>query len=142
MPTSIPSSKREETEPDETVLDEIYRHELLADSQSGIVRLTPRPAAVLEATAPLQTVRKATIVRTVTHQPGRKTLKKTPLKLVAPTTVSRTVTPRRRPNAELRTHEHLTEASSATRYVISYFWALEKAVSSTSPIGCHVRPSN
>jgi hypothetical protein len=24
----------------------------------------------------------------------------------------------------------------------SYFWALEKAVSSTSPIGCHVRPSN
>jgi hypothetical protein len=24
----------------------------------------------------------------------------------------------------------------------SYFCALEKAVSSTSPIGCHVRPSN
>ena len=24
----------------------------------------------------------------------------------------------------------------------SYLWALEKAVSSTSPIGCHVRPSN
>ena len=24
----------------------------------------------------------------------------------------------------------------------SYFWALEKAVSRTSPIGCHVRPSN
>jgi len=24
----------------------------------------------------------------------------------------------------------------------SYFWALEKAVSITSPIGCQVRPSN
>jgi hypothetical protein len=24
----------------------------------------------------------------------------------------------------------------------SYFWALENAVSSTSPIGCHVWPSN
>ena len=29
MPTSIPPIKREETEPDERVLDEIYRHELL-----------------------------------------------------------------------------------------------------------------
>jgi integrase len=37
-------------------------------------------------------------------------LKKSPLKLVAPTTVLRTVTPKRRPNAELRTREHLTEA--------------------------------
>ena len=34
---------------------------------------------------------------------------KSPLKLVAPTTEKRTVTPRRRPNAELRTREHLTE---------------------------------
>ena len=32
------------------------------------------------------------------------------LKLVTPTTVKRTVAPRRRPNAELRTREHLTEA--------------------------------
>ena len=32
------------------------------------------------------------------------------LRVVAPTTVNRTVTPRRRPNAELRTREHLTEA--------------------------------
>ena len=32
------------------------------------------------------------------------------LKLVAPATVNRTVTPRRRPNAELRTREYLTEA--------------------------------
>ena len=36
-------------------------------------------------------------------------MKKSPLQLVAPTTVNRTVTPRRRPNAELRTREHLTE---------------------------------
>ena len=34
---------------------------------------------------------------------------KSPLRLVAPTTENRTVTPRRRPNAELRTREHLTE---------------------------------
>ena len=32
------------------------------------------------------------------------------LKLVTPTTEKRTVTPTRRPNAELRTREHLTEA--------------------------------
>ena len=35
---------------------------------------------------------------------------KSSLKLVKPDTVKRTVTPRRRPNAELRTREHLTEA--------------------------------
>ena len=34
---------------------------------------------------------------------------KSPLKLVAPTLENRTVTPRRRPNAEIRTREHLTE---------------------------------
>ena len=34
---------------------------------------------------------------------------KSTLRLVRPTTVKRTVTPRRRPNAELRTREHLTE---------------------------------
>jgi integrase len=35
---------------------------------------------------------------------------KTHLTLVAPTIVNRTVTPRRRPNSELRTREYLTEA--------------------------------
>ena len=35
---------------------------------------------------------------------------KTGLRIVAPTTEKRTVTPRRRPNAELRTREFLTEA--------------------------------
>ena len=34
---------------------------------------------------------------------------KSTLRLVGPTTEKRTVTPRRRPNAELRTREHLTE---------------------------------
>ena len=34
---------------------------------------------------------------------------KSALQVVAPTTVNRTVTPRRRPNAELRTREYLTE---------------------------------
>ena len=33
-----------------------------------------------------------------------------PLRLVTPNTENRTVTPRRRPNAELRTREYLTEA--------------------------------
>jgi site-specific recombinase XerD len=35
---------------------------------------------------------------------------KSPLRLVTPATVKRTVTPRRLPNAKLRTREHLTEA--------------------------------
>ena len=35
---------------------------------------------------------------------------KSHLKLVKPATLKRTVTPRRRPNADLRTREHLTEA--------------------------------
>jgi integrase len=35
------------------------------------------------------------------------------LKLVAPSTVNRTVTPRRKPNAELRTREYLTEREVA-----------------------------
>ena len=35
---------------------------------------------------------------------------KTSLRIVAPTTENRTVTPRRRPNAEIRTREFLTEA--------------------------------
>ncbi len=34
----------------------------------------------------------------------------TPLRLVTPAAVNRTVTPRRLPNADLRTREHLTEA--------------------------------
>src|SRR3954466_3974979 len=34
---------------------------------------------------------------------------KTPLRLVSPSTEKRTVTPTRRPNAELRPREHLTE---------------------------------
>ena len=37
-------------------------------------------------------------------------MKKSHLKLVTPTIVNRTVTPERRPNAALRTREHLTEA--------------------------------
>jgi integrase len=38
---------------------------------------------------------------------------KSKLRLVSPTTVNRTVTPRRLPNAELRTREHLTEREVA-----------------------------
>ena len=38
---------------------------------------------------------------------------KTHLRVVTPTTVNRTVTPRRRPNAEIRTREHLTPTEVA-----------------------------
>jgi integrase len=41
---------------------------------------------------------------------GLKVMAKSHLKLVGPNTVKRTVTPRRRPNAELRSREYLTEA--------------------------------
>jgi integrase len=48
----------------------------------------------------------------VTSEP-RKSMPKSHLKLVAPATVNRTVTPKRRPNAELRSREHLTETEVA-----------------------------
>jgi integrase len=41
---------------------------------------------------------------------NRKSMARSHLQLVAPTTENRTVTPRRRPNAELRSREHLTAA--------------------------------
>jgi hypothetical protein len=41
---------------------------------------------------------------------GAKNVAKSHLKLVAPGTVNRTVTPKRPPNADLRTREYLTEA--------------------------------
>ena len=50
------------------------------------------------------------IYTTVGTSEARKSMAKAPLKLVAPTTEIRTVTPRRRPNADLRSREHLTEA--------------------------------
>ncbi len=43
-------------------------------------------------------------------QKGLKIMAKPRLKLVTPRTVKRTVTPKRPPNADLRTREHLTEA--------------------------------
>jgi integrase len=50
-----------------------------------------------------------TIVRTVDHRQGAKDVAKSHLKLVAPGSVNRTVTPKRPPNADLRTREYLTE---------------------------------
>ena len=44
-----------------------------------------------------------------THPVPGKHMAKLHLKLVTPATVKRTVTPRRLPNADLRTREHLTE---------------------------------
>jgi integrase len=51
--------------------------------------------------------------RTVVIRKARKSMAKSHLKLVAPTIVNRTVTPKRRPNAELRSREHLTETEVA-----------------------------
>jgi type 1 fimbriae regulatory protein FimB/type 1 fimbriae regulatory protein FimE len=53
---------------------------------------------------------------------------KSTLKLVSPATVNRTVTPLRRPNAELRPREHLTERATegvvaAAEVVVEEAWA-------------------
>ena len=58
----------------------------------------------------LRIVHKMTILRTVGWDPRLKTMAKSNLRLVTPATVNRTVPPGRRPNADLRTREHLTEA--------------------------------
>jgi len=59
----------------------------------------------------LATVRKMIIIRTVHLLEEREIMAKSHLKLVAPVTEKRTVaTPLRRPNAELRTREYLTDA--------------------------------
>src|SRR5271169_1488984 len=56
------------------------------------------------------TVRRRAIVQTVINVDTTKHMTKSHLKLVTPATVKRTVTPKRLPNADLRTREHLTEA--------------------------------
>jgi integrase len=56
------------------------------------------------------TVRKRSIIGTVEQTERANHVAKSHLKLVAPATVLRTVPPKRPPNAELRTREHLTEA--------------------------------
>jgi site-specific recombinase XerD len=48
------------------------------------------------------------IIRTVIPRRRTKTLVKSHLRVITPATEKRTVTPRRRPNAELRTREYLT----------------------------------
>jgi integrase len=72
----------------------------------------------------LQTVRNLHKLRTVEVRTGGILVAKSALRLVAPTEVNRTVAPTRRPNAELRTREHLTpgevealvEAAKGNRY--------------------------
>ena len=59
---------------------------------------------------PSPTVSRTRIVRTVTQTGRAKHMTKPHLKLVTPSIVNRTVTPKRLPNADLRTREHLTEA--------------------------------
>jgi site-specific recombinase XerD len=50
------------------------------------------------------------IIRTVALHRKAKTLAKSHLQLITPAAEKRTVTPKRRPNADLRTREYLTEA--------------------------------
>src|ERR1019366_6555047 len=59
------------------------------------------------------TVRRRGLVRTVVSTGRAKSMAKSHLKLVTPATVNRTVTPKRVPNADLRTREYLTEAEVA-----------------------------
>ena len=59
---------------------------------------------------PVDTVRKKDIIRTVIRARSAQRMAKRHLKLVSPAIVNRTVTPKRLPNAELRTREYLTEA--------------------------------
>jgi type 1 fimbriae regulatory protein FimB/type 1 fimbriae regulatory protein FimE len=63
---------------------------------------------LLPLTFPLHTVRKKPIIYTVSFPAGSFLMKKPRLSLVSPTIKNRTVRPLRRPNAELRTREHLT----------------------------------
>src|SRR5271163_2745958 len=65
----------------------------------------PRPMGGL-----VDTVRIRAFIRTVHRQGWPRIMAKSHLKLVTPATVKRTVTPRRLPNKDLRTREHLTEA--------------------------------
>src|SRR5262249_52841956 len=58
----------------------------------------------------LNYVRKRIIIRTVVSAARGNRMPKSHLKLVRPPTVKRTVTPKRLPNADLRTREYLTEA--------------------------------
>src|SRR3954451_12507574 len=58
----------------------------------------------------LPTVRNWAILRTVSLLTPVKTLAKSHLRLISPNTEKRTVTPKRLPNADLRTREYLTEA--------------------------------
>jgi type 1 fimbriae regulatory protein FimB/type 1 fimbriae regulatory protein FimE len=58
----------------------------------------------------LDDVRKTVIIRTVNLQERLNVMAKSRLKLVTPPAEKRTVTPRRLPNADLRTREYLTEA--------------------------------
>jgi len=60
--------------------------------------------------AKVEAVRKMPIVRTVTVFRRVKTLAKSHLRLISPAAQKRTVTPKRRPNADLRTREYLTQA--------------------------------
>jgi integrase len=80
------------------------------DAASVTSPVTPDPITNTFRGACGSTVRKKAIVPTVIQAGRAKHMAKSHLKLVTPTTVNRTVTPTRRPNANLRTREHLTEA--------------------------------
>jgi integrase len=83
-----------------------FNGSLFADSRA-------RPSCYVQKLG-LATVRKTTVVRTVHLLEEREIMAKSHLKLVSPATENRTVaTPLRKPNAELRTREYLTDAEVA-----------------------------
>src|SRR5450830_1737578 len=78
---------------------------LLKDSDRRCSNIAFMTSAASDAT-----VRRRAFVRTVVSTGRAKHMAKSHLKLVTPATVNRTVTPKRAPNAHLRTREYLTEA--------------------------------
>jgi integrase len=79
----------------------------------NMIHITPWAACKGLMTGAERTLRSSgvlSIIRTVSHQGWAKSMAKSHLKLVAPSIVNRTVRPKRRPNRDLRTREHLTEA--------------------------------
>ena len=86
--------------------------------RTATVMRRPSPAAIAGANTWLHPLAaeladnylKNDLLRTVDHRRGAKFMAKARLRLVTPATVKRTVTPKRLPNADLRTREHLTEA--------------------------------
>ena len=80
----------------------LHSRKIINDSKTAEKRIKIAPIV-------LRTVRIPLSIPTVQHHRGNNHMTNTNLKLVSPAKENRTVTPLRRPNADLRPREHLTE---------------------------------